>query len=216
MIIKEYQSGHEVARLQNAVRIKNYAVFAIGGGAITAVRAASENKILSKYITFYQCDSEPLGCGNDAFLGQQCAETCLEKENIVANSSFRKAIVISTLGGGTGTGAAPVFSKYLFEKGLEVTNIVSLPFAFEGRTKLEKSQAAVAEMSKYAKTTIIFNEEIYKTILADKKFGEFFSIIDGYIEKALFFAIGISNKVRKRRGLRGSDNNHHLSDKGEM
>lgn len=194
MIIKEYQNGHEVARLLNAVRNKNYAVFAIGGGAITAVRTASENKILSKYITFYQCDSEPLGCGNDAFLGKQRAEDCLKKENILAKASFRKAIVVSTLGGGTGTGAAPVFSKYLFEKGFEVTNIVSLPFAFEGRTKLEKSQAAVAEMSKYAKTTIIFNEEIYKTILADKNFNEFFSIIDGYIENALFYAIGITDK----------------------
>lgn len=40
-------------------------------------------------------------------------------------------------------------------------------------------------MSKYAKITIIFNEEIYKTILADKIFNEFFSIIDGCIENAL-------------------------------
>lgn len=82
MTIKEYQNGHEVARLLNAVRNKNYAVFAIGGGAITAVRTASENKILSKYITFYQCDSEPLGCGNDAFLGKQRAEDCLKKKHI--------------------------------------------------------------------------------------------------------------------------------------
>lgn len=143
--------------------------------------------------SYYQCDSELLSCGNDAFLVKQSAEDCLEKENILAKASFRKAIVISTLGGCTGTVAAPVFSKYIYEKGLEVTNIVSLPFAFEGKTKLEKSQAAVAEMSKYATMTIIFNEEIYKMILANKKFNEFFSIIDGYIENALFYAIGITD-----------------------
>lgn len=194
MIIKEYQNGYKVAKLVNAVKNKNYAVFAIGGGAINAVWTVSKNKILSKYITFYQCDNEPLGCGNDVFLGKQLAETYLKKENILAKASFHKAIVISTLGGGTGTGAAPVFSKYLFEKGIEVTNIVSLSFAFEGITKLEKCQEAVAEMSKYAKTTIIFNEEIYKTIFAGKKFKEFLSIFDGYIEKALFYAIGITNQ----------------------
>lgn len=193
MIIKEYQNENEAATLLNEVRNKNYAVFAIGGGAITSVQKAYENKILRQHITFYQCDSKPSFI-NDAFMSKQRAEAFLEKENILANTSFSKAIVISMLGGCTGTDAAPVFSKYLFEKGLEVINIVSLPFAFEGKIKLEKSQVAVSEMSKYAKTTIIFNEEIYKTMFADKKFGEFFAIIDENIENALFYILGIMDK----------------------
>lgn len=176
---------------ENGVGNKEIAVFAIGTGAITATKKASRNKLLQKYAVFFKCDNEPLGCGSNKTIGRQKAEECLLKETMFDHYSFHKAIVICTLGGGTGTGGAPVFAKYLYEKGLEVTNFVTLPFSFEGKNSKSMSLESVNEMSNYAKTTIVINEDICQTLLKDKAMTEYFDAIDSQIENAISFATGV-------------------------
>lgn len=193
MDIKEFTSySNEGSTCQeNGISNKDIAVLAIGTGAITATRRASRNKLLQKHVSFFRCDNEPLGCGSNETIGRQKAEECLQKETILDNYLFHKAIVISTLGGGTGTGGAPVFAKYLSDKGVEVTNIVTLPFCFEGKNRKHISQAAINEMSNYAKTTIVINEDIYQTLLKDEAMTDYFDAIDASIENAIFLAIGV-------------------------
>lgn len=193
MDIKEFTSySNEGSTCQEkGIGNKDIAVLAIGTGAITATRRASRNKLLQKHVAFFQCDNEPLGCGSNETIGRQTAEECLQKETALDKYLLHKAIVISTLGGGTGTGGAPVFAKYLCEKGIEVTNIVTLPFSFEGKNKINISQAAINEMSSYAKTTIVINEDIYQTLLKDEAMTDYFDVIDVSIENAIFLAIGV-------------------------
>ncbi len=193
MVIKNFTTcSHEGSAFQEKGNSnRKIAVFAIGTGAITATKKASRNKLLQKHIAFFQCDNEPLGCGNNETIGRQKAEECLLKETKLEHYLFHKAIVICTLGGGTGTGGAPVFAKYLYDKGLEVTNIVTLPFSFEGKNRKSISIAAVNEMSVYAKTTVVINEDIYQTLLKDKTATDYFDAIDSLIENAISFATGI-------------------------
>ena len=188
MEIKEFITGSSE---ENGIGNRDIAVFAIGTGAITATKRASRNKLLQKHVAFFQCDNEPLGCGRNETIGRQTAEECLLKETVLAHNSFHKAIVICTLDGGTGTGAAPVFAKYLYEKGLEVTNIVTLPFSFEGKNRKSISLAAVNEMSNYAKTTIVINEDIYQTLFKDEGVTDYFDAIDSHIENAISFATSL-------------------------
>ena len=193
MEIKNFTTcSHEgSAFCEKGIGNKKIAVFAIGTGAITATKKASRNKLLQKYAAFVKCDNEPLGCGSNETTGRQKAEECLQKETMLDHYSFQKAIVICTLGGGTGTGGAPVFAKYLYEKGLEVTNIVTLPFSFEGKNRESISLEAINEMSNYAKTTIVINEDIYQTLLKDEAVTDYFDAIDSHIENAISFATGV-------------------------
>ncbi len=193
MEIKEFItcSSEGSVFLENGIDNRDIAVFAIGTGAITATRRASRNKLLQKHAVFFQCDNEPLGCGSNETIGRQTAEECLQKENVLAHNLFHKAIVICTLGGGTGTGGAPIFAKYLYEKGLEVTNIVTLPFNFEGKNRKSISLAAVNEMSNYAKTTIVINEDIYQMLFKDEAMADYFDAIDSHIENAIYFVTGL-------------------------
>lgn len=110
-------------------------------------------------------------------------------DDALKSCSYKKAIIISTLGGYTGTEYAPMFSKFLSDIGIELTNIVTLPFSFEGKSRFEKSQKALTEMSKYAKSTIVFNGDSLKNLLKEENVADYFSILDNYIEKAILFTI---------------------------
>lgn len=164
---------------------KEYALFAVGSGACSSVKHAYTNEMLKSSVCFYLCDSFSLGCGKDEALGRQHAEDCIARMDTSITKNLKKAIVVSTLGGGTGTGGAPVFAQHLSEKGIEVINIVTLPFRFEGKRCLEKSYYAVCEMSKFGKQTVIINDDMYLKHFGDKTIDEFFADIDKFIERII-------------------------------
>lgn len=163
---------------------KDYALFAIGCGAINSVKKAFENTALREQVSFFKCESiqEKKDANQPP---KETAEMTTAMVEILKVHSIKKAIVVSTLGGRTGTGYAPIMSKLLAGAGCKLTCIVTLPFSFEGQSRLERSQEAVAEMSKYAGSTTIFNMDILRNLEREKKVEDFFSIVDNYIEKAV-------------------------------
>lgn len=180
MRIKEYKKDQASFR---------FVVFAVGNGAITSAKKAFENDLIKQNAFLYLCDNEPLGCGGNVALGRQMAEDDIENGLICEDGNHcvvtQKAIVVATLGGGTGTGATPVVAKYLHDRGIEVTIIVSLPFSFEGPAKQEKCQAAIKEMSNYAITTIVINNDVsekyHKGGLGKHYFAKTVSLIENGI-----------------------------------
>lgn len=151
---------------------KDYALFAIGCGAINSVKKAFENTVLRKQVSFFKCESiqEKKDANQPP---KETAEMTTAMVEILKVHSIKKAIVVSTLGGRTGTEYAPIMSKLLAGAGVKLTCIVTLPFSFEGRSRLEKSQEAVAEMSKYAGSTTIFNMDILRNLEGEKQVEDF-------------------------------------------
>ena len=136
MLIKECNKSDALER---------YAVVAVGSGAITAARKIFENDLIKENFSLYECESIPLGCGGDVAVGRQKAEERLANDKILCRLICKKVFVVSTLGGGTGTGGAPVIAKYLFDRGMILTNIVTIPFKFEGPAKMKPGDGGGSE-----------------------------------------------------------------------
>lgn len=108
----------EKSRLKSIFEdLQECAMYAIGSGACTLAKQVYKNEMLKKSVRFYLCDNFSIGCGNDEMLGRENAEECILKMEGDVVRNVKNAIIVSTLGGGTGTGGAPIFAKNLAEKG---------------------------------------------------------------------------------------------------
>jgi len=113
-----------------------------------------------------QLGNNGLGAGNEAKNGRQMALDSSEKiKEILGESGARMVFVIAGMGGGTGTGAAPVISEIARSMGILTIGVVTIPFESEGRPRLEQAIAGVETMSKVVDSLIIINNshiaEIY-------------------------------------------------------
>jgi len=118
------------------------------------------------------------GTGMDVDLARDAA--LREKEKIKKLfSGYDFCIFIACLGGGTGSGAAPVFAKIAKSFGLVTLGIFTLPFKFEGERKLEIAKTALRDLRPNVNALIILpNEKIFQVIDKNSSFKETFSIIN--------------------------------------
>ncbi len=111
--------------------------------------------------------TQGLGAGARPEIGRQAAEEAkdeIEKEIEGSNMVF----ITAGMGGGTGSGAAPVVAKLAKEKGILTIGVVTKPFQFEGRKRMETAEAAVEEFTKSVDSIIIIpNQNLFR--IADKK-----------------------------------------------
>lgn len=111
--------------------------------------------------------TQGLGAGARPEIGKQAAEEAkeeIEKEIEGSNMVF----ITAGMGGGTGSGAAPVVAKLAKEKGILTIGVVTKPFQFEGRKRMETAEKAVEEFTKAVDSIIIIpNQNLFR--IADKK-----------------------------------------------
>ena len=111
--------------------------------------------------------TQGLGAGARPEIGRQAAEEAkdeIEKEIEGSNMVF----ITAGMGGGTGSGAAPVVAKLAKEKGILTIGVVTKPFQFEGRKRMETAESAVEEFTKAVDSIIIIpNQNLFR--IADKK-----------------------------------------------
>ena len=107
-----------------------------------------------------------LGAGNVPEIAKRAAE---ESENEIAalfDDDTKMVFITAGMGGGTGTGAAPVVARIAQQKGVLTIGIVTIPFLFEGPRKILKALSGADEMRKYVDALLIINNqrltEIYK------------------------------------------------------
>lgn len=207
MLIKECNKSDALER---------YAVVAVGSGAITAARKIFENDLIKEKFSLYECESIPLGCGGDVAVGRQKAEERLANDKILCRLICKKVFVVSTLGGGTGTGGAPVIAKYLFDRGMILTNIVTIPFKFEGPAKMKRCQNAINEISQYAVNTEVINNDLCKQHFRGRLGEDYFSNVYSLIEKTILDSVSLSNAPKLQPKLPwykrwfGFGKGHHL------
>ncbi|HEV8267498.1 MAG TPA: cell division protein FtsZ [Thermoanaerobaculia bacterium] len=129
--------------------------------------------------------SRGMGAGANPEMGKTAA---LEDAEKIAESLHGSDMVFVTagMGGGTGTGAAPVIAKIAAETGALVVAIVSKPFSFEGRRKMRFAEEGIAELREYVDTLIsIPNERLYAFVDRNVTTWEAFRIADDVLRQAV-------------------------------
>ena len=114
-----------------------------------------------------QLGAEGLGAGNKPERARQAAEESQEDIKNMLSDGTRMAFITAGMGGGTGTGAAPVIARISKEMGILPVGIVTIPFRFEGAKKIDQALDGVEEMSKHVDALLVINNERLREIYPD-------------------------------------------------
>lgn len=192
-------SGFETGDSGNAI-IK---VIGVGGGGGNAVNYMYQQNIpLIKYVVC-NTDRQALemspvgnklligrgvtngrGAGNKPEVGRECAEESLEEIRALFNDETEMVFITAGMGGGTGTGAAPVVAREAKAAGMLTIGIVTVPFMFEGKKKILKALAGAQEMKKYVDSLLIINNENIIELYKDFNLFNAFSKADDTLANA--------------------------------
>ena len=129
--------------------------------------------------------SRGMGAGANPEMGKNAALE--DAEQIAAMLAGADMVFVTAgMGGGTGTGAAPVIARIASETGALVVSIVSKPFGFEGRRKMRFAEEGIAELREYVDTLItIPNERLYAFVDRNVTTWEAFRIADDVLRQAV-------------------------------
>ena len=157
-------------------------VVGVGGGGCNAVRNMYNEGIQGVSFAVANTDSaslsqspvpvkiklgEGLGAGGKPEIGRKEAESSIESLEWLFNDNTKMVFVTATMGGGTGTGAAPVVARVAKERGLLTIGVVTIPFFFEHRRKIIKALKGVDELRKHVDAMLIVNNERLCDIYSD-------------------------------------------------
>ena len=192
----EFEQG-----LDNVVSIK---VIGVGGGGGNAVNRMVESGVQGVEFISVNTDMQALnfsqagtkiqigekltkgqGAGANPEIGRKAAEE--SKEQIAAALAGTNMVFITAgMGGGTGTGAAPVVAQIAREMGILTVGVVTRPFAFEGKKRLEQALAGIDELNKNVDSLVIIPNERLKYVSEQKiTFKNAFEIADGVLRQAV-------------------------------
>lgn len=121
-----------------------------------------------------QLGKEGLGAGNKPAKAREAAEESIEDIKAMLNDGTKMAFITAGMGGGTGTGAAPVIARVSKELGILTVGIVTIPFRFEGERKIDQALDGVEEMSKHVDALLVINNERLREIYTE------LSILDAF------------------------------------
>lgn len=168
---------------QNVAIIK---VVGVGGGGGNAVSHMFKEGI--KDVTFMLCNTDNqalitsaipqklqlgrattggLGAGNNPKTAGEAAEESYEDIRNALSDGTRMVFITAGMGGGTGTGAAPIIAKVAREMELLTVGIVTIPFKWEGEPKINQALDGVEEMSQYVDALLVINNEQLSRIYPD-------------------------------------------------
>ncbi|WP_010663106.1 cell division protein FtsZ [Marinilabilia salmonicolor] len=128
--------------------------------------------------------TEGRGAGNKPLKGREAAIESLENIQQVLADNTKMAFITAGMGGGTGTGAAPIIAKAARDMGILTVGIVTIPFKFEGRIRIEQALEGVAEMEKHVDSLLIINNEKLRDMYGDLKLSNAFSRADNVLSTA--------------------------------
>ena len=114
--------------------------------------------------TRLQLGKEGLGAGNRPERARQAAEESVEDIRRMLNDGTKMVFITAGMGGGTGTGAAPVVAREAKSMGILTVGIVTIPFIFEGNKKIDQALDGVEEISKHVDALLVINNERLREI----------------------------------------------------
>ena len=111
-----------------------------------------------------QLGKDGLGAGNNPAVGRQRAEESIDDIREMLNDGTRMVFITAGMGGGTGTGAAPVIAQCAKDAGILTVGIVTIPFKFEGNKKINQALDGVEEIAKHVDALLVINNERLREI----------------------------------------------------
>lgn len=114
-----------------------------------------------------QLGSEGLGAGNQPEKARQAAEESIDDIKAMLSDGTKMDFITAGMGGGTGTGAAPVIAQVSKELGILTVGIVTIPFKFEGDKKIDQALDGVDEMAKHVDALLVINNERLRKVYPD-------------------------------------------------
>ena len=192
----EFEQG-----LDNVVNIK---VIGVGGGGGNAVNRMVENGVQGVEFVSINTDMQALnysqattkiqigekltkgqGAGANPEIGRKAAEESKD-QSAAALANTNMVFITAGMGGGTGTGAAPVVAQIARELGILTVGVVTRPFAFEGKKRLEQALSGIEELNKNVDSLVIIPNERLKYVSEQKiTFKNAFEIADGVLRQAV-------------------------------
>ena len=114
-----------------------------------------------------QLGKEGLGAGNKPERARQAAMDSIEDIKHMLDDGTKMAFITAGMGGGTGTGAAPVIAQVSKDMGILTVGIVTIPFKFEGAKKIDQALDGVEEMAKHVDALLVINNERLRQVFPD-------------------------------------------------
>ncbi len=122
--------------------------------------------------------TEGLGAGNKPERASAAAEESIEDIKTLLSDGTKMVFITAGMGGGTGTGAAPVIAKTAKEMDILTVGIVTIPFLFEGEKKIIQALDGVEQISKHVDALLVINNERLREIYSDLTFMNAFGKAD--------------------------------------
>ena len=172
-------------------------VIGVGGGGGTAVKNMYREGIHDVVFVIANTDQQALadsdipiklqlgrqttnglGAGNDPEVARKAAEESIEDIKAQFKDDTQMVFITAGMGGGTGTGAAPVIARCAKECGMLTVGIVTIPFKFEMRPKIKQALKGVKEMSQWVDALLVISNEKLLEIYPDKSVATGFKHAD--------------------------------------
>ena len=145
---------------------------------------ALENSEIPVKIQLGESLTEGRGAGNKPERGAQSAIENLDDVNEVLQDNTKMVFITAGMGGGTGTGAAPVIAKAAKEQGILTVGIVTIPFRFEGRQRLNQAIEGINNLKENVDSLLVINNEKLSEIYGDLKLSTAFAKADDVLATA--------------------------------
>lgn len=178
-------------------------VLGVGGGGSNAVSHMYNQGIIGVDFAICNTDSQAMeaspvptkiqlgpnltegrGAGSMPNKGKAACEESIEDVKRYLEDKCKMLFITAGMGGGTGTGAAPIIAKVAKEMGILTVGIVTLPFTFEGRRRTAQGSDGLMELKKHVDTLIIISNDKLRTIFGNLSLSDAFSNADNILSTA--------------------------------
>lgn len=128
--------------------------------------------------------TEGRGAGSKPEVGRNAAIEDIEKIKETLSTNTKMLFITAGMGGGTGTGAAPVIAQVAHEMDILTVGIVTIPFGFEGRKRKQLAMQGIEEMKQYVDTILIISNDKLRELHGNLKLSEAFGEADSILATA--------------------------------
>lgn len=178
-------------------------VIGVGGGGSNAVNYMYDQNI--EGVNFIICNTDAqaiaqsrvpnkvqlgphltqgLGAGANPEIGRQATEESLEEIRRILEVNTKMAFITAGMGGGTGTGGAPIISKICKDLGILTVGIVTTPFSYEGKKRMQQAEEGIRTLKQYVDTLLVISNDKLRHQFGNLKMKEAFSRADNVLATA--------------------------------
>lgn len=147
-------------------------------------RQALEKSPVPNKIQLGAASTKGLGAGSIPDVGRDAALESIDEIKSFLEDDTQMVFITAGLGGGTGTGAAPVIASIARELGILTVGIVTIPFAFEGKKRRAQAEAGLEELKKYVDTLLVIGNDKLREIYGNLRMSEAFAHADNVLTGA--------------------------------